>query len=291
MRRRAWETVFVALVAAIMFAGCQDTAGPPPREISKSELDQLDEAEAKLTAQCMRQRGFELYVKERPEPRREFPYGNADPGFARQHGLGFDTGTIAQAVANNPNKTYVDKLPASRRHEYAEALDGASLDLSVTAPNGYTAQKSSQGCVADAQRRLYGDLERWFRVSTLVEQLANEVSQSVHADSRYRHAVEEWARCMATRGYIAASPGALRAQYESAAEQRRDERGEPGPIPLNEISAALAEVHCANRSDLPQVGSAVFAEHHAAVQTRHRELIDEQSRLQMAALDRAASPR
>jgi hypothetical protein len=237
----------------------------------------------------MHRHGFELFINERPQPPRDFPYGNVDVGFARKHGLGLDTGTVAQAVAANPNKTYVEGLPESRRRSYAIALDGANLDVSVTAPNGYTAHASSAGCVAEAQRELYGSFEDWFRVNTLVEQLATEVDQRMSADGHYAGAAQIWAACMREFGLSAADPGSLRAHFAAAAEKRRDTHGRAGPVSQEEVAAALAEVHCTKRSRLHEIGPAVRTRHEAAVRAAHHDLVQDYQRLRVEALPRASA--
>ncbi|MEV6108946.1 hypothetical protein AB0M28_30225 [Streptomyces sp. NPDC051940] len=44
-------------------------------------------------------------------------------------------------------------------------------ELSLTLPSGHTVSQHTDGCLAAAQRRLYGDVGRWFRVSTSVNNL------------------------------------------------------------------------------------------------------------------------
>lgn len=62
----------------------------------------------------------------------------------------------------------------------AEALFGKGrTELSLELPTGYTVRAHTDGCLAAAQRRLYGDQRRWFEVSTIANNLKPEAA--------YRH--------------------------------------------------------------------------------------------------------
>ncbi|WP_328535288.1 hypothetical protein [Streptomyces sp. NBC_00344] len=56
-----------------------------------------------------------------------------------------------------------------------DALFGAGhTELTLTLPTGYVVRAHSDGCLAAAQRTLYGDQRRWFRASTIVNNLRPE---------------------------------------------------------------------------------------------------------------------
>ncbi|QCX76325.1 hypothetical protein C9F11_13240 [Streptomyces sp. YIM 121038] len=70
--------------------------------------------------------------------------------------------------------------PAAERQRVAAALFGTGrTELSLTLPTGHTVGAHTDGCLAAAQRALYGDQKRWFRVSTVVNNLKPEAA---HAD-------------------------------------------------------------------------------------------------------------
>jgi hypothetical protein len=52
-------------------------------------------------------------------------------------------------------------------------------ELTVTLPSGLVVAHHTDGCLARAERRLYGDQRRWFRAVTLVNNLK---SQAPHRD-------------------------------------------------------------------------------------------------------------
>ncbi|MHA4817009.1 hypothetical protein ACXZ65_21920 [Streptomyces aculeolatus] len=58
------------------------------------------------------------------------------------------------------------------QREVADALFGAGeAELAQELPTGFVVRAHTDGCLAGAQRALYGDQERWFRASTVVNNL------------------------------------------------------------------------------------------------------------------------
>ncbi|MFD1656742.1 hypothetical protein ACFSL4_00455 [Streptomyces caeni] len=70
-------------------------------------------------------------------------------------------------------------------------------ELSVTLATGYTVTAHTDGCLAAAQRELYGDQRRWFRTRVVVDNLRAEAQQRMRNDPDYRAATARWARCSA----------------------------------------------------------------------------------------------
>ncbi|MEU6841518.1 hypothetical protein ABZ930_06540 [Streptomyces sp. NPDC046716] len=69
---------------------------------------------------------------------------------------------------------------AADEERVAAALFGRPpAELSLTLANGIPVRAHTDGCLAAAQRTLYGDQKRWFRVSTVVNNLKPEAA--------YRH--------------------------------------------------------------------------------------------------------
>ncbi|MEB8339127.1 hypothetical protein [Streptomyces endophyticus] len=96
------------------------------------------------------------------------------------------------------------KRPANRAEEQrvAAALFGSPpAELSLTLANGIPVRAHTDGCLAAAQRTLYGDQKRWFRVSTVVNNLKPEAAHrdlslaSVRA--RHRAELTDWQRLRA----------------------------------------------------------------------------------------------
>ncbi|CAL9327002.1 hypothetical protein [Streptomyces sp. SudanB52_2052] len=56
-----------------------------------------------------------------------------------------------------------------------DALFGTGrAELTLTLPSGHEVRQHTDGCLARAQQRLYGDQERWFRASTTVNNLKDK---------------------------------------------------------------------------------------------------------------------
>lgn len=69
--------------------------------------------------------------------------------------------------------------------ETSAALFGTGpTELSLALPNGYVVRQHSDGCLAAAQRRLYGDQKRWFLASTSVNNLKADAPRRERAAHR-----------------------------------------------------------------------------------------------------------
>nr|WP_240929744.1 hypothetical protein [Streptomyces coryli] len=61
---------------------------------------------------------------------------------------------------------------SARTQQLADALYGTGrAELSLELPSGHVISQHTDGCLAQAQRKLYGDQPRWFRSSTTVGNL------------------------------------------------------------------------------------------------------------------------
>ncbi|MEV5238941.1 hypothetical protein AB0K89_07490 [Streptomyces cinnamoneus] len=92
--------------------------------------------------------------------------------------------------------------PAEAQRRASDALFGTGpAELSVTLPTGYVVRAHTDGCLAAAQQRLYGDQRRWFRASVIVNNLGPEAAHTHRsiAEVRTRHRAEiaDWQRLRA----------------------------------------------------------------------------------------------
>ncbi|WP_395513328.1 hypothetical protein [Streptomyces racemochromogenes] len=74
-------------------------------------------------------------------------------------------------------------------------------ELSLTLPTGYVVRAHTDGCLAAAQQRLYGDQPGWFRASVVVNNLRPEADHT-HRDlaevrARHRAEIADWERLRA----------------------------------------------------------------------------------------------
>jgi hypothetical protein len=257
-------------------------AGPGSHRAPGGTEGTLHLAEQLLIKRCMQEQGHKYWI-EPPAPEDvsiRFPHVVDDPVWARAHGYGTDLRREREAeVRANPNQKYFRSAPAAIRATLVSDLNGARPQgLSARLPNGMRVTHSDRGCLATAERELYGDLEAWFRATRVTTTLAGMRVGLVSGDKRYKAAVKVWARCMRGHGYTYADPAASRA----AATQP----GRPWPHD-EEVRLASAEAACAVSSGLSDVTKSLDTEYRAELRRGHPRETADLSRLKREALPRA----
>ncbi|MGR4878280.1 hypothetical protein ACIPUC_02435 [Streptomyces sp. LARHCF249] len=160
-------------------------------------------------------------------------------------------------------------VPAARERPEATTAEGKRLqaalfgtdprELSLTLPTGYTVTANTDGCLANAQRALYGDQRRWFEAEVVVNNLRAEAQARLGTDPGYRAALARRTRCTDQ------SPGI---------------RPEP-PVPA-------ATDHCDRDSGLAEARARLEPALLAAVRAERREELSTYQRLRTVAVRRAA---
>ncbi|MFG2333630.1 hypothetical protein ACGFMM_28975 [Streptomyces sp. NPDC048604] len=277
MRRSAPLAVLLLLTLTACDPGTPGTPGTPPgagEPLTRPQQQLLARAEQTLIARCLTARGFryEVRVPQSPPPRR-FPYVVDDVGWARAHGFGRDEERrLAAAKAADPNERYFRTLPPARQRAALAALNGPRpVGLRARMPGGGTVAASDEGCTAQAQRRLYGDLPAWFEARLTAANLTPLYVPRVRADPAYRTAVRDWSACMTRRGHAYPTPEALRAALPGTGERE----------------LAVAEAECAADSGLAATAKALDARYGAAARRAHAAPLATKARLERAALPRA----
>ncbi|MDI3417737.1 hypothetical protein [Streptomyces luteolus] len=270
----------LALYAA--YGSGEEESPGPAREPTRQERSLLHRAEQILLRDCMRERGFTYrMVAEHPvKDAREFPYVIDDVAWAREHGHGTDIQRKQRELRrDNPNQRYFQSLSPERRAAALEAANGARPDaLTAKTPDGMRLTRSDEGCQAEAERRLYGDLAAWFQARSTLEVLPELTRQRVLEDSGFATAVRPWARCMRAAGHSFDNPAEVR---KKLAKQ---------PLPRNEeIRLAVAEAQCAHSSGLAKKVKALQKRFDTEFRQRFRSEVNTGQRLQLAAIPRARS--
>ncbi|MEV0317789.1 hypothetical protein ACIBKX_03510 [Streptomyces sp. NPDC050658] len=138
---------FALVACALLIGGCAPAPGPARPEMPPGDI--IKAAQQQLTDRCLKRQG--LTPPRAGQPRAATAAGRAE----------------------------------SRR--VADALFGAGrTELALTLPTGYSVRAHTDGCLASAQRTLYGDQRRWFEVSTVVNNLGPEAA--------HRHRSLDWVR-------------------------------------------------------------------------------------------------
>ncbi len=269
----------------LLATGCGTASSTHPAQPEQSVVPasshQLAQAQDILTGDCMRAHGFDYVVAPQPTQNadpREFPYGIDDVAWARTNGYGFaQRAALGTAQHDNPNARYIESLTPDRRAAYAAAMFGSTSDqVSVTVPNGDVIVQNADGCLAEAERRLYGDFARWFRAQTITGNLEPAIEPKVFADPRYLTAQRAWSACVRAQGYLASSPADLESQAAAAGAEA-------------ERKIATVDATCDVRTGLAATGRALDAELGAPVRAKYRSETDDYRALRLAALPRAAA--
>jgi hypothetical protein len=257
----------------LLVAACSSVEhrSAPPREPTTAEQSLLHNAEQELLRRCMERHGFRY----RPVPPMtgllRFPYFVSNVDWARRHGFGLRL--AAGLPRSDPNARYFESLSPKRRVAALAAANGPRPDgLEAHLPGGGLVRHSDRGCTSEAEARLYGDLERWFRAERVVSALAPLRRERVVAHPRYRSTVAAWSRCMRPRGYRAATPAELRASVVGRQSEAR---------------AAVAEATCARRSGLTATARRLDARFMQKLERSHRSAVTTKRRLELEALPRA----
>ncbi|MEW9552581.1 hypothetical protein [Nonomuraea sp. NPDC050783] len=260
-------------------------AGEAPRgRTGVPESAVLDLAEQLLVRDCMKAHGFQVWLIRRDElpvdSLRAFPYAVTDLNWAKRHGYGGDQrAEAAKLAAADPNKRYFDSLSPSDKARARAALNGAApVGLEAELPLGGTMRRSDQGCVSQAERRLYGDLRGWYRAKKVVEQLTPLRVGRVMKDPRFGRSVARWSACMRAHGHPYADPAEARqaALPPNGATDR-----------AKEIAVATAEAACAAESGLTATIHRLDRQYEREISARYRPFLDAKRALELAALPRA----
>ena len=285
-RHRLWTALAVTAAAAGPLTGCTGWADPAEpavhaRALTAPELRTVRHGEDVLVGRCMRDHGFGYTPV--PPPPVEGPAGPGylatDPAWARRHGYGEDRQrAVLAARAADPNRRYLAGLTAPRRQEYLATLNGArGRRVSVRLATGHRVSASTQGCLATAQRELYGAQRRWFAVKVVAGNLRSLVEQRVLADRRYRAALPAWSSCVEhATGQHHLDPAALR---RTAAGHHAPTAGAHG--------TAVVEADCARSSGLAATAAALESTHTAAVNREHAAQLRDRDALRLTALAKA----
>jgi hypothetical protein len=146
----------------------------------------------------------------------------------------------------------------------------------VRLPSGALARRSDRSCTSMAERELYGDLQGWFRASTITENLFGVRAARVTSQASFVAATRRWSACMRAAGHRYDSPLEAHAAVAQA-----------GLSPDAERRVAVAEARCAHASGLSATVSRLDRRFRAVVTREFRADIANARRLQLAALPRA----
>lgn len=209
---------------------------------------ELAAAESLLTYQCLQDQGFELPAQVRPPLAAPTPpnlggiVGLLDER-ARRIGYGnhFFRGQPTDVVGQ-----LMDSLPAARRTELEEALngDGAAPRVEIQVGDQH-AGAPAQGCVARARTVIYGSVETFLRLTYLPVELVGHGAALLRSP-RVLTAFERHAELMRVAGY---DVGSLK-DVRRLAQSRHGSRPRDEPASSAELQLAVADLDAQLDADL-----------------------------------------
>ncbi|MEX2134585.1 MAG: hypothetical protein WEB67_10625 [Acidimicrobiia bacterium] len=182
--------------------------------LGPDDADFLNLAEEQLISRCMAERGFQYEVISAPidpaDLERRYRLPNGDVAAAEANGYGLRDAfekTSSNDFSDQPGPTdangrHVASLTPEQQKEWMEALHGTGKEVLVTeASDGIEQYIFTDGCVANMEATLYGDLEEFFRITGVIGLAGREVYERMVADPEWVETQEHWQSCMSGRGY------------------------------------------------------------------------------------------
>ncbi|MFI5681938.1 HAD family hydrolase [Streptomyces cellulosae] len=188
---------------------------------------------------------------------------------AQRAGFALDDGGL--------NRRYLQSLLPHRRTQAVDAYSGKAGGLEVRLPTGATAGRSTDGCLAETEGKLYGGLGEWFRAKAVTNSLASIRRANVFADPQFRESTRQWAACMRQHGHRYTDPSQARAAFASDKTKDQEE----------EVRTAVDEARCAHSSGLSATAQRLDARYDKRLQKKYRAAVDNRPQLERAALPRA----
>lgn len=274
---------------AVGIAGCTHTAkttGPGATSTSAAGTgpiidnglvdlrNQANAALQKVALKCMDGRGFTVHPTQKPLPNIPPQIGStfmpritsADAA-SKGYGLGAD-------LRNPPADTHPPKandafsrLPASQQDAYNAAWGQARR---FTLPDGTVVGMPMGGCDEQATKQLFGDVNNYLRLQTVIGNDENAAISQAETDQRVKNATRSWASCMAQAGYSGLD------ETSAAMDKAMRYYAARGSVPVysatgqaNEIKLAKADATCASSTKVDQITWQVQSSDLSAYRKQH----------------------
>ena len=277
--------VLLSLVLMAGLIGARWIGGDRSARISGTNKQKLYLAEQILIQRCMVNLGFRYWI---------VPFGDlpvmtihaafAVPSLATARIHGYHPASAPPPFNQGPANAYYSKLSPKRRAEWTAAITGQPGGVrrvpavQVRLPQGVVMGHSRMGCVASAERQLYGDYPAWFAAMNTVQALRAILVRSVPKDKAYVGAVRLWSRCMSAHGYPAATPARARSAFTR--------RMAAAPT-AREIAVATAAARCADSTGLTAVTQKLQRRYWNVLYRHYRKEVDTYTKLTRMALPAA----
>lgn len=247
------------LVVAVLLQACTSTrGGSDSRSLLAASARMSDDrflalATDELTKRCMERKGFPfntVSLNELPPESGSDQWGIDDVSVAREHGYGLSEKDFWENWVD-PNQGYLSSLSPEERERWELAFSGRWENrIRLRLPDGAEFSMPGEGCNAEADQQVYGDLRKYLELRVAMMQIAPEANQRVAADPSYTSALAVWSECMKDKGYRfeqrADAIAAAQALYDSPAVSAADAKS-------GEIRVAVSDARCAARAGVVRI--------------------------------------
>lgn len=281
MRLALLASIF-AVGAAATLTGCSGSvhAPSPPSALGSADqplasmileqsghyneyTSELDQAQQVLIQRCMATHGLKYFVAP-PGGLAQLSNGaleipSYDMAVRQTDGYGLFKRALAPSSSpvgqqtgdrsTDPEDLYMQSLSPSDGNAYALVLFGprdasGSLTVSIVGMGSITAP--TKGCVAQAQKQIYGTIADAISVTVEAASLGKNLSDQVQADPEYGNAMAAWAACMQPSGFSYKSP---RDAVVQLAKQFTD-AGPTAALHQLEVRVATSDAECGTKVGL-----------------------------------------
>ncbi|MBW3086905.1 hypothetical protein KEM60_03134 [Austwickia sp. TVS 96-490-7B] len=239
-------------VAALTGCSVDSSAGPvSPADAAKAssawvEIQQRKEEvsnlETLIAKKCMKDAHYKVF----PSPIKAIPDVVPEGTLSLTEGEAKKNGYRLSEVTGNPEKDDDDgnleweNSTQEYKKKYSVAYFGDDASsVSYSSPQGETSI-STTGCLAEARKTLYGDLERMLRLGWIESnELKPLVGKKVSADPDLADVHKKWSSCMKEKNFQYGEPAQARKAVVSLYE-----KGEREKAKSQEMETALADAQC-----------------------------------------------
>lgn len=273
----------LCVVAGWIVLGTETDATEDPlalsdRPVAATDDELLHQATERLIAQCMDRHGFEYAEQSPSSSESTLPRVLDDVEWARENGYG-DLFGARGVPAPDANSRILAAMTSEQQNAWNTTLMGTGHRLVVNLPDRGRLSTSNNGCTAEAQRTLYGDLAGWYHARRAVDHLGSYVNDEVIANPEYRTGLASWVRCVRERGLVASNPTQLR---QLVAPESTGGRAHP-----KEIAAAVAEAACGSSTGFAATSAALERTFRPKIERRFAPELDALKSFKHKALPRA----
>lgn len=198
----------------------------------------VSRAQQVLTAQCMRDHGFQYPLPAfgpRPSARTITAY-SLGRGHPATYGV-----TPASMASSNPHD------PGQSNPSYQYALGGPSaLTATLMLPGGGRVRYGSGGCLGFGRRKLFGSVRAYMESAYLPQTVRSEFGQFLSNYLPYVHALHKWQSCMKAGGWKFPGPGAAIESVQALALRGMN----PAGLARRQTEIAGTDAACDARSHL-----------------------------------------